>query len=194
MKRIECRSQYYFPVLLALLLSSLLVLTGCKSPEKAKAEHVSRGEAFLKAEKFQEAEIEFRNAVQIDDKFAAAHWGLARAYQGLQRGQEAFDELERAVKLDPNNLEAYVTLGNVYLSNLTSSPDFLGKAEQVAKDILQKDANNVEGHILMGGVLFAQNQRDKALGRIESRYRAESDTRGILPQPGALLHRYERSR
>jgi tetratricopeptide (TPR) repeat protein len=166
MIRIECRRQYYFPVLVAVLLATVLALAGCKSPEKAKAEHVSRGEALLKAEKYQEAVIEFRNAIQIDDKLAAAHWGLARAYQGLQRGQDAFDELDRTVQLDPNNLDACVTLGNVYLGNLNVSQEFLGKAEQLAKSILQKDANHVEGHILMSGVLFAQNHRDLALNEL----------------------------
>src|SRR5882762_8188021 len=107
---IECRRYLKFPFLLSLLLSALLSLTGCTSPEKAKAEHISRGEALLKTEKFQEASIEFRNAIQIDDKLAAAHWGLARAYEGLQRWQETFDELHTTVGLDPNNLEARVKL------------------------------------------------------------------------------------
>ena len=78
MKRIECRVKSSLPILPALLLALLFVLSGCTSPEKAKAEHVSRGEAFLNEQKFQEAALEFRNAVQIDEKYAAAHWGLAR--------------------------------------------------------------------------------------------------------------------
>src|SRR5712692_4501439 len=105
MKLIECRG-YLYPILLTLFLGALLSFGGCTSPEKAKAEHLSRGEAFLKAEKFQEASIEFRNAIQIDDKFAPAHWGLALAYEGLQRAQEAFEELRLTVQLDPNNLDA----------------------------------------------------------------------------------------
>src|SRR6476660_1691346 len=116
MKRIECRRQSYFPLLLGLLLSVVFSLTGCTTPEKAKAEHASRGEAFLKEQKFQEASIEFRNAAQIDDKYAAAHWGLARSYEGMQRFQEAFDELRRTVELDANNLDARVTLGNYYMA------------------------------------------------------------------------------
>ena len=166
MKRIECPSQSYFPVLPALLLSLLLSLAGCTSPEKAKAEHVSRGEAFLKSQKFHEASIEFRNAAQIDDKFGAAHWGLARAYEGLQRFQEAFDELHRAVELDPNNLDARVTLGNYYMTNAVHSAEAQGEAERLAKEILQKEPNNIEGHILMGSVLFAQNQRDQAFAEL----------------------------
>src|SRR5882762_4067163 len=110
MKSIECRGYLKFPILLSLVLASLLSLAGCTTPEKAKAEHVNNGETLLKAEKYQEASIEFRNAIQIDDKFAAAHWGLARAYEGLQRSQEMYDELHTTVNLDANNLEARVKL------------------------------------------------------------------------------------
>ena len=83
MKFTECRSKTSLPFRVALLLAtlSLFLLSACTSPEKAKAEHVSRGEAYLKDQKFQEAALEFRNAVQIDEKFANAHWGLARAYE-----------------------------------------------------------------------------------------------------------------
>ncbi len=165
MNRIECRG-YLYLTLLTLSLAALLSLSACTSPEKAKAEHVSRGEAFLKAEKFQEASIEFRNAIQIDDKFAPAHWGLARAYEGLQRPQEAFEELRRAVELDPNNLDAKVRLGNYDVQIAPRFPEALNEAERLAKEILQKDPNHIEGHILMGSVLFAQNQRDKAFGEL----------------------------
>ena len=166
MKSIECRGYLKYPILLSLLLSALLSLTGCKSREKAKAEHVSRGEAFLKAEKYQEASIEFRNAIQIDDKLAAAHWGLARAYEGLQRSQEMYDELHTTVGLDPNNLEARIKLGNYDMQIANRFPEALAEAEKLAKEILQKDQNHVEGHILLGSVLFAQNQKDQAFAEL----------------------------
>src|SRR5262245_39718570 len=118
---IECRVRSPFSILLTVLLASLFLLSGCTSPEKAKAGHVSRGEAFLKDQKFQEAAIEFRNAIQIDEKYGDAHWGLARALEGLQRFQEAFDELHRAVELDKNNLNARVMLGNYYLASANPS-------------------------------------------------------------------------
>ncbi len=165
MKRIECRG-YLYPTLLILSLAALLSLSACTSPEKAKAEHLSRGEALLKAEKFQEASIEFRNAIQIDDKFAPAHWGLARAYEGLQRAQEAFEELRLTVELDPNNLDAKIRLGNYDMQIAQGFPEALSEAERLAKEILQKDPNQVEGHILMGSVLFAQSQREKAFAEL----------------------------
>ena len=74
----ECRSQVYYATLLSVLLAAIFVISGCSNPEKTKIAHVEKGEAYLKDEKFQEASLEFRNAIQIDEKLASAHWGLAR--------------------------------------------------------------------------------------------------------------------
>ena len=121
----------------------MLAVGGCTNPEKAKAAHLSKGEAYLKDSKFQEASIEYRNAIQIDDKLAAAHWGLARAYEGLQRFQEAFEELKKTTELDPNNLEARVKLGTLYIAASRGKPEFIAEAERLANEILQKDSNHV---------------------------------------------------
>src|SRR5438105_4065664 len=97
----ECpraRSLRALPVFFLALLVALAA--SCTSPEKAKAEHLRRGEEFLKERRWQEASIEFRNALQIDDNLAAAHWGLAQSYEQLGRGGEFVEELQRTVKLD----------------------------------------------------------------------------------------------
>lgn len=173
----ECRSYYYYAALLSFLLAAVFVLGGCTNPETAKTEHLSRGEAYLKEAKYQEASIEFRNAIQLDDKVAAAHWGLSRAYEGLQRGPEAFQELKRTVDLDPNNLEAKAKLGTIYLGASKGRTELIAEAEKLAKEILQKDPNYIEGHILMGSVLFAQNQPDKALAALN--HAVELDTKRV---------------
>lgn len=162
----ECRRYYYYASLLPFLLAAVFVLSGCTNPETAKAEHLSKGEAYLKDAKYQEASIEFRNAIQLDDALAAAHWGLSRAYEGLQRGTEAFQELKRVVELDANNLEAKAKLGTVYLGASNGRAEYIAEAERLAKEILQTNPNFIEGHILTGSVLFAQNQPDKALASL----------------------------
>ena len=83
--RTECRRSLFYTTLLSALLAVTFSLAACSNPEKTKAAHLAKGEAYLKDQKFQEASIEFRNALQIDDKLAAAHWGLAQAFEGLQR-------------------------------------------------------------------------------------------------------------
>jgi tetratricopeptide (TPR) repeat protein len=169
MNRKECTRQRYLVAFLVTILVAALGLSGCKNAEASKAEHLQRGEAFLKDKKYQEASIEFRNAIQIDARYASAHWGLAQAYEGLQRWSEMIEELKQAVDLDGSNLDARVKLGTYYVgaNAIRKSPELVGEAERLAKDILQKDANNVGGHILMADVLFAQEKRDEALAELK---------------------------
>src|SRR5205807_4764063 len=162
MKNHECRRNFYALPLLLVLVAFALLMGACTTPEKAKAQHVARGEALLKDKKFQEAAFEFRSALQIDEKLADAHWGLSKAYEGLQRYQEAFEEMRATVELDPNNLDVRVKLGNYYLMGGKESSAAVSEAERLAKEVLQKDQNHIEGHILMGSVLFAQNKKQEA--------------------------------
>lgn len=167
MNQKECTRQRYIVAFLVALLVAALALSGCKNKDATKAEHVQRGEAFLKDKKYQEASIEFRNAIQIDDRLASAHWGLAQAYEGLQRWAEMIDELRQTIDLDANNLDARVKLGNYYLAPAKRSPEMIAEGERLAKDVLQKDPNNIEGHILMATVLYAQGKPDESKAELE---------------------------
>ncbi len=150
---------------LTFLLALLVALAaGCSNPEKAKAEHVARGEALLKEQRWQEAALEFRNAIQIDDKLAAAHWGLAQAYEQLQRGVEALEELQKADQLDPANTLARLKLANAYLLAYARNKnnELLGEAERFANEIVAHDAKNPDGHILLANVVFLKGGPDAA--------------------------------
>jgi tetratricopeptide (TPR) repeat protein len=166
MKNQECRRKFYTLPLLILIVAAVFI-GACTSPEKAKAQHVARGQALLKDKKFQEAALEFRSALQIDEKLADAHWGLANAYEGLQRYQEAFDEMKQVADLDANNLDVRVKLGNYYLmAGKQQSAAAISEAERMAKEVLQKNPNHIEGHILMGSVLFQQNHKPEAFAEL----------------------------
>src|SRR4030095_15787388 len=146
MKNRECRRKFYVLPLFVVLIAAF-VMGACTTPGKAKAQHVARGQQLLKDKKFQEALLRFRSAMQIDEKLADAHWGLANALEGLQRYQEAFDEMRQTAELDPNNLDVRVKLGNYYLVGSKQSSAAIAEAERLAKEVLEKDPNHIEGHI-----------------------------------------------
>jgi tetratricopeptide (TPR) repeat protein len=161
-------------VLFAALLFAAATAAGCSDPEKTKAEHLSRGESYLKERKFQEASLEFRNAIQIDERSAEAHWGLARAFEGMlstdaSLGMQVIAELQRTIALAPDNLDARVRLGNYYALIFQQSKDARWKDEatKLADEVLQKDPNHIEGHILRGTVLFAAGDRAGALAELQ---------------------------
>jgi tetratricopeptide (TPR) repeat protein len=162
----ECCGLRNHRSLLCVLLLAVLALSGCTNAEKAKTEHVKRGDAYLKDQKYQEASLEYRGALQIDGNMAAAHWGLAQSYEGLQRYPEMIEELRRTIDLDKNNFDARIKLGNYYLAGAKGQPTLLDEAERLAKDTLERDQNNIEGHILMGSILFARGDKDKAYAEL----------------------------
>lgn len=161
----ECPRARSLRAPLAVLLACLVLLAaGCSNPEKAKAEHVARGEAFLKERRWQEASLEFRNAIQIDDNLAAAHWGLAQSYEQLGRGSEYIEELKRTVKLDPANVVARVRLANGYLAAFSrqKQSDFLAEAERLAGEVIAREPNNPDGKILLANVTYFKGDTAKA--------------------------------
>ena len=161
----ECPRARSLRAPLAVLLACLVALAaGCSNPEKAKAEHVARGEAFLKERRWQEASLEFRNAIQIDENLAAAHWGLAQSYEQLGRGGEYIEELQRTVKLDPANVQARLRLANGYLAAFArqKNADMLAEAERLANEIRAREPDNPDGRILLANVVFFQGDSAKA--------------------------------
>jgi len=174
MKTPECpRARTFRAALLSLVALVALCAASCSNPEKAKAEHVARGEAFLKERRYQEAVIEFRNAAQIDSQLAPAHWGLAQAYEALGRAGEYIEELQLTVKLDQNNLAARLKLANAYLAayDRNKNQEFLAQAEQLAGEILARDDRNPDGHILLGNVLYFKDPSEAGKRAAEEKIR-----------------------
>ncbi|PYS79451.1 MAG: hypothetical protein DMF66_02755 [Acidobacteria bacterium] len=181
----ECPRARSLRALTVFLLALLVALAAsCTSPEKAKAEYLRQGEALLKDRRWQEATIQFRNALQIDDNLAAAHWGLAQAYEKLERAGDYVEELQRTVKLDPNNMPARVRLASIYLTaygqKKEGNDQLLAEAARLANEIIARDDKNPDGYILIANVMYFQGG-----GSPEAAKEAEkkiNDAIGLDPQ------------
>ena len=157
MQNQECQNFYSrFFLLAVFLLASSLVFTSCSSQSKAK--HLARGEEYLRARKYTEAVMEFRTASDIDKQSAEAHWGLARSFENLGQFTDTVTELQQVADLAPDNLEAKTKLGNYYL--LTELPQ-TEEAQKILDDVLKRDENFVEAHVLKAGILSAQKRPEK---------------------------------
>ncbi len=162
----ECYAAPFYKPLLCLLLAATVSFSGCTNKEQAKAAHLERGEAYLKELKYQEASLEFRNALQIDDKSGPAYWGLARAYEGLQRLPEMVTALQKTIENDKTHLDAKVKLGNYYFVYSKGHPEMAKEAERLARETLERDPSHIEGHILLGSILYANGEKDQALAEL----------------------------
>ncbi len=148
----ECQRFHTRNLLLTVLTALLILVTACGQSLES---HLKRGEEFLQKRKFQDAEMQFRAAMDIDDTSSEAHWGLARSYESQGKFLETVQELKRVTELAPDNLEAKAKLGN-YL--LLFTPPQIEEAEKVLADIFKLDKNFIEGHILKASILSAQGK------------------------------------
>ena len=117
----------------------LVFLGGCSTdPNKQKLK-------YLKQNKLQEAVVQFRNAIQVDPRFAEAHYQLARAYLGLKNPEAAYRELMVTVTLAPQNSEAQLQLAALLIGARRYN-----QAQATAKKILTLDRGNVRAHEILG--------------------------------------------
>src|SRR5579864_252446 len=83
--------------------SLAVAFSGCaRDPNVRKQKYLESGDRYFKENKFREAAIQYANAVQVDPRFAAAHYQLAETYLKLRDYTRAFQELSRTVELAPD--------------------------------------------------------------------------------------------
>src|SRR3990172_5605969 len=126
-----------------------LLLAGCAGdPSAKKARHFDRGSQHLAAGKYNEAIIEFRNALQIDSNFADARHGLGLSYRRKGWVVEARAELEGAAALKPEDPALSLDIANLLLE-LVLPDDALG----TIRALLERDPGSARAHHFLGRAL-----------------------------------------
>src|SRR5437773_2092766 len=74
--------------------------------------HSIKGFDLLKSGKPVEAITEFKEALKLDPKFIAAHFGLGQAYQAKGELPDAIKEFTAATDLNPTAPEFFLRLGS----------------------------------------------------------------------------------
>ena len=69
--------------------------------------------------KYQEAIIDFNNAIRLDESYTDAYYNRGASYASLGKYEEAISDFSKTIELDPKYTNAYYFRG---LAN-----DFLGK-------------------------------------------------------------------
>lgn len=144
------------------LLIALSLSTGCsRDPNVRKQKYLASGQRYMEKGKYQEAAIQFSNALQVDRNLAEAHYQLAQAYLKMGTWSSAFGELSRTVELQPQNIKPRIDMGNLLLAARQ-----IDKAGEQAAAIIAIDPNNPDAHALLSGIASAKGKKDEALAEI----------------------------
>src|SRR5262249_26455980 len=140
---------------LSLILASLLLLlAGCKTdPETAKRRYVESGQRYFDKGQYAEAAIQYRKALQIDPRFAAAYYRLGITELKLREPKDAFKAFNQVLLLEPNNVKTHYELYSLFLSSRQYDD-----AAQEADTIARLDPNSAYSYQLVGAAAVAHQR------------------------------------
>jgi tetratricopeptide (TPR) repeat protein len=162
-------------------LALLLLLAACSSnPDKEKRAYLNSGDKYYRSGKYQEAVIQFRNAVQIDPRFSQAHWQLARAYRKLGKSEAAYHELTETVSLEPRNADAQLELAALLLARRQYD-----EAQAAAQAALKVAPNSARAHAILGGKYILTHDRQNAIQELRQAIDADPRRAGGYAALGA---------
>jgi tetratricopeptide (TPR) repeat protein len=147
---------------LQLVALSFLLASCSRDPSQRKLSYLNSGDAYAAKGKYQEAVIQYRNAIQIDQKYAAAHYHLGRAYLALGNPEAAFREFNNAVDLDPGNSDARLSLASLEISRRQ-----FDAAQSAIQAVLKAEPANPHAHSVMAREFLATHNLSSAIGEFE---------------------------
>ena len=150
-----------FMAILAVL--AVMTIISCGGPEQKKAKFYNRGKALYEKGEYAKARLEFRNAIQIDVKYADAYYMLGMTAMKSGDPRAAFGSFSNAVELNPQLWDAQVQMGWFLLGGKNAN-GAMDKAELVLKNRPAYE----DALILKGAVLLKKKEAEAARQFLES--------------------------
>ncbi len=158
--------------LLASLLLVLCFTVACNTdPNVAKKKYVDRGNRYFEKAKYKEALIMYKNALRKDMRYGEAYYRSALAEIKMGRNGEAARDLQRAVELQPDNLDAYSRLINIYLNAYLGTPNrpkgFITELQGLRDRLAKKHPESYEFQRVSGYIALTEAKAKDAINFFE---------------------------
>ncbi len=175
-------------VCLCILVVSLLAWCGCSA---SKQSLVAKGNQLYATAKYEEAELNYRAAIQKDPVYGEAYLGLALTSVKLNQARTAFSASVRAAQLLPRNIEAQRNLAEVCLSLYladASHPQLLyNQIDKAAGEFIAKDPHSYEGWMLRGYLASTDRKPKEAIADFRQALAKNSSNDGVVTELAHLL-------
>jgi tetratricopeptide (TPR) repeat protein len=139
-----------------------LVRAGLAEPNSPKV-HVLLGDVYRDRQNFKEAEAEYRKAIELKPRDAAAHMGLAATFHRAFQLDEALPEVKTVLELAPQDPEA-----NYLMADILVYRHEFAQAEPYAKAALRGDPPRLPRvHALLGKIYASQGRTAEAIAELQ---------------------------
>ncbi|MDQ7089156.1 MAG: tetratricopeptide repeat protein [Methylococcales bacterium] len=145
----------HFIKILIFFIASLLV--GCGDSNTPQS-YIESGKTLYEQKDYDKAQLEFKNALQLDDQQADAFYYLALIYLNEKKWDSARMQLLLALQVNPKHVNSHLQLATLFFIN----KDYEEALKRI-NTLLAFDENNLEAQIIRGSILLKQNKVDEAL-------------------------------
>jgi tetratricopeptide (TPR) repeat protein len=132
-----------------------LTLSGCH--KQTAQDFVTAGDSAVQAQKLDEAEGDYKQAIDLAPNDAGSHAALANLYLLEHKDSAAQAEYMRVLDLDPKNASAHMALGNLY-NQQAQYP----MAEEQYRAAIAIDPSKSNYHADLGAVLAKEGRNADA--------------------------------
>ena len=139
-----------------------LVAFGCSNAQEAKRRYLENGERLSKAGQYQEALVEFRNAIQQDENDGDARLKLAEAYERVGNLNAAYRDYIRAADLLPGNDDVQIKAAEY----LVAAGQFEDARTRI-QTVVNRSPTNVNALLVLGNALAGMKDLEGAIREIE---------------------------
>ena len=171
----------------------MLMAAGCSfSPDAAKRRYLETGNKYFKNEKYREASIMYRRAIQKDLKFGEAYYRLGLTELQMRRYREAVRALQRSMELDPKNTDAHSRLADFFMMAYSLDPrrpqTLLNDVREIADGLLKADPKSYRGLRVRGMQLLLERKVKEGIEVLRAANEVQPLTREVtLPLVQALF-------
>ena len=148
-------------------MAGCVLLAACSWGCKGSRSYIERGNQLYAAGKYEDAALNYRNAIKRDSRSGEAYYRLAKALEKLNRGAEVYQNLNQAVTLSPENFSAKLELASLclaaYLQDSRHPPVLYTQAKSLTDELLAKNANSADGLRLKGSISLVDNKPSEAV-------------------------------
>ena len=132
------------------------------------ADHISKGISLMSVEKYEEAKMEFKVAIEIDKKSYEAYIHLGNACANLGKFDEAIMAFNNALMVDSSSGEALYSIGNIHMlkEEKLKAVEYYNKAENAGY-------KKAELYQMLAIIFYESNDTPQALRNITRAIDAE---------------------
>jgi len=142
----------------------LCLLSGCsRDPVKVRDQAIARGDRAVQNLHFDNAIIEYKNAVKAEPRNEEGHLKLGQAYAKTSQLRDAGLQFQQVLAISPQNQTARLALGQIYLK-----AGMYEDALQLAKTVLATSPGNVDARLLMANANVARGMTSQAILDLQS--------------------------